>query len=83
MIARIHDDGEPKVGSSISLIKLSIRFGKGVDWVRRQGVTVTHLGETWQAVFYNGGRRQGYQLLCRSQQPMCIPRTVQQDRAAT
>ena len=43
MIARIHDDGEPKVGSTISLIKLSIRFGKGVDWIRRQGVTITYL----------------------------------------
>ncbi|MGD9879146.1 MAG: hypothetical protein AB7U95_03320 [Reyranella sp.] len=45
MIARIHDDGEPKIGSMISLIGLSIRFGKPIEWVRRQ-VLVNHMGET-------------------------------------
>lgn len=82
MIARIHDDGEPKVGSMISLNRLAIRFGKGADWIRRQGITVSHLGETWQAVFYNGGRRQGYELISRSPPPMRVQRTVQQDHAA-
>ena len=82
MIARIHDDGQPKIGSTISLIKLSIRFGKGVDWVRRQGVIVSHLGETWQADFYNGGRRRGYVLVSRFSPSMCAPSTVQQDHAA-
>lgn len=83
MIARIHDDGEPKIGSMISLIGLSIRLGKGIDWVRRQGVTVSHLGETWQVQFYNGGRRRGYKLISRLPASMCIERTVQQDDAAT
>ncbi len=81
MIARIHDDGEPKIGSMISLIGLSIRFGKPIEWVRRQ-VVVNHMGETWEADFYNGGRRRGYVLVARMSTSMCIERTVQQDRAA-
>lgn len=82
MIARIHDDGEPKIGSMISLIGLSIRFGKPIEWVRRQ-VLVNHMGETWEADFYNGGRRRGYKLISRLPASMCIERTEQQDRAAT
>lgn len=82
MIARIHDDGEPKIGSTISLIRLSIRLGKGVDWIRRQGVMVSHLGETWQADFYNGGRRRGYTLVSRTPMAMCIERAVQPAGAA-
>jgi len=85
MIARIHDDhdaGEPKIGSTISLIGLSIRFGKPIEWVRRQ-VLVNHMGETWEADFYNGGRRRGYKLVSRLPTSMCIERTEQQDRAAT
>ena len=84
MIARIHDDhddGELKIGSTISLIGLSIRFGKPIEWVRRQ-VVVNHMGETWEADFYNGGRRSGYVLVARMSTSMCIERTVQQDRAA-
>ncbi len=83
MIARIHDDhdDEPKIGSTISLIGLSIRFGKPIEWVRRQ-VVVNHMGETWEADFYNGGRRRGYVLVARMSTSMCIERTVQQDRAA-
>lgn len=84
MIARIHDDhddGELKIGSTISLIGLSIRFGKPIEWVRRQ-VVVNHMGETWEADFYNGGRRRGYVLVARMSTSMCIERTVQQDRAA-
>ena len=84
MIARIHDDhddGELKIGSTISLIGLSIRFGKPIEWVRRQ-VVVNHMGETWEADFYNGGRRRGYVLDARMSTSMCIERTVQQDRAA-
>lgn len=81
MIARIHDDGEPKIGSMISLIGLSIRFGKPIEWVRRQ-VLVNHMGETWEADFYNGGRRRGYKLVSRLPTSMCIERTEQQDRAA-
>ena len=86
MIARIHDDHddrELKIGSTISLIGLSIRLGKHIDWVRRQGVVVSHLGETWEADFYNGGRRRGYVLVARMPTSMCIERTVQQDDAAT
>lgn len=82
MIARIHDDGEPKIRSMISLNRLSIRLGKGADWIRRQGITVNHLGETWQAVFYNGGRRQGYELISRSPPPMRSSRTEQPAGAA-
>ena len=84
MIARIHDDhddGELKIGSTISLIGLSIRFGKPIEWVRRQ-VVVNHMGETWEADFYNGGRRRGYVLVARMSTSMCIVRTVQQGRAA-
>lgn len=81
-MARIHDYGEPKIGSTISLNALSIRFGKSADWIRRQGVVVSHLGETWQADFYNGGRRRGYVLLSRLSPSIRAPSTVQQDRAA-
>lgn len=81
MIARIHDDGEPKVGSSISLVKLSIRMGKGPDWIRRQGPEVTLHGETWRVDLYNGGRRRGYILTAREEIKF-IKRTGQQDHAA-
>lgn len=82
MIARIHDDGEPKIGSMISLVRLSIRLGKSVIWIRSQNV-ISLRGETWEADFYNGGRRRGYVLVSRTPVAMCIERTVQQDRAAT
>lgn len=68
MIARIHDDGEPKIGSMISLVRLSIRLGKSVIWVRSQNV-INLRGETWEADFYNGGRRRGYVLVSRAPTP--------------
>lgn len=78
MIARIHDDGEPRIGSTISLVKLSIRMGKHVDWIRRQGATVTLRGETWQVDLYNGGRRRGYILTSREEAKF-VKHTKQQD----
>lgn len=82
MIARIHDDGEPKIGSTISMTRLSIHLGINIARICRQGMTVNHRGETWQAELNDQGRRRGYRLLSRVSPSMCIERTVQQDRAA-
>lgn len=66
MIARIHDDGEIKIGSTMSQLRLSIHAGKSQNWTRLQGNVVNVRGETWQAIFYNGGRIQGYTLISRA-----------------
>lgn len=69
MIARIHDDGEIKIGSTMSQLRLSIHAGKSQNWTRLQGNVVNVRGEIWQAIFYNGGRIQGYTLISRAAAP--------------
>ena len=83
MIARIHDDGEPKIGSTLSQLCLSIHAGKTPNWVRLQGNVVNVRGETWQANFYNGGRIQGSTLISLPPKPAVrSSRTEQQEHAA-
>lgn len=62
MIAHLHHTNEIKIGSTLSQVALSIRLGRASEWVRRQGVTVQALGETWNANYYNGGRIHFYKL---------------------
>ncbi len=84
MIARIHDDGEPKIGSTLSVARLSIHLGLNIARICRQGMTVNHRGETWKALLSDKGTRRGYTLVSReSVASKCVERTGQQDHAAT
>lgn len=65
MIARIHDDGYPNIGSTLSLARLSMHLGLNIARICRHGKSITHRGETWEAELDERGRRRGYRLLSR------------------
>lgn len=69
MIARIHDDGEPKIGSTLSVARLSIHLGLNIARICRQGMEVNHRGETWKALLSDKGTRRGYMLVERAPIP--------------